>query len=170
MADPLLVGILTWIHVFSVVGWFGAALLFLMVIEPSIPKLSPQASSELVLKVFPRFVRYVQVFATLALVFGVALALAISDGNFLLFGFGSGWGLDVTLGGSFGVVTYLLVFLLLAPSVTSLARMVAQLQQNPGQPPPPEFHAVQERLRYGAPSAVVLLSMAMVFMVAASGA
>ncbi|MDG6951429.1 MAG: hypothetical protein JRN12_06275 [Nitrososphaerota archaeon] len=169
MANAILVDALTWLHIFSVVGWFGAAMVFLMVVEPSLPNLSPQTNGELVLKLFPRFVRFVQTFATLALVFGISLALAISDGDLALFGVGSTWGMYVSIGASFGIATFLLVFLLLAPSVKELGRLVVQMQQNPGQPPTPEFHKAQELLKYGAPAAVVLLSLAMVFMVAAAG-
>lgn len=169
MSDPLVVTVLTWFHVFSVVGWFGAALVFLVVIEPSLPNLSPQTSGEIILKVFPKFVRYIQVFAVLTLVFGIALALIMSNGDLTLFGLGSAWGLDVTIGASFGFATFLLVFLLLTPSVEKLGKIVVQMQQNPLQPLPVEFHIVQERLKFGAPTAVLLLSLAMVFMVAAAG-
>ncbi len=161
--------VLTWLHIFSVVGWFGAAMVFLMVIEPSLSRLSPQANAELVLQVFPRFVRFIQVFATLTLLSGVFLALSITGGSTARFGFGSIWGLYVSLGAFFGVVTFLLVFFLLAPSVKSLGRLIIRIQQNPGHPPPPEVHRVQERLKRGAPAAVILLSLAMVFMVAAAG-
>ncbi|MDE1854036.1 MAG: hypothetical protein KGI38_09890 [Thaumarchaeota archaeon] len=169
MAYVILVDVLTWLHIFSVVGWFGAAMIFLMVVEPSLPKLSPQTNGELVLKLFPRFVRFVQTFATLTLVFGISLALATSNGDLALFWVGSTWGMYVSIGASFGIATFLLVFLLLAPSVKKLGKLVVQMQQNPGQPPPLEFHQVQERLKLGAPSAVIMLSIALVFMVAASG-
>ena len=164
-----MVDLLTWLHIFSVVGWFGAALVFMMVIEPALPKLSPQTNGELVLKVFPRFVRFVEIFASLALIFGISLALALSNGDLRLFGLGSMSGLYVTIGASFGLATYLLVFLLLGPSVMALGRLVVQMKQNPQQPPPPQFQSVQERLKFGAPTAVLLLSLAMAFMVAAAG-
>ena len=65
---------------FSVIGWTGAALTFLISIRSSLPKLSPQASGEFIVKVMPRFVRSVQVFTVLTLVFGPSLALAMNDG------------------------------------------------------------------------------------------
>jgi len=54
MVDQIVVGTLTWFHIFSVIGWSGAALTFLVTIKPSLAKFSPQASSEFSLKVIPQ--------------------------------------------------------------------------------------------------------------------
>lgn len=157
-----------WLHIFSVVAWFGAVLFFVIIIETSLPKLSAQTNAELALKVFPRFIGYVKVFSVLTLVFGISLALVISNGNVGMFGLGSTFGLFVTIGAAFGLATLLILFLLAAPSVKKLGNVILQMQQNQQQPPPPEFAILERRLKFGGPAALVLLALAMVFMVAAA--
>jgi hypothetical protein len=143
--------------------------LFLSVIQPSLKKLSPQTSGELAVKMFPRLLRYVQVFTVLTVVFGPILTAAISwDGAPHAFDLVSPWSIFVTTGASFGIAGFLLVFLLMTPSIKKTVRLVLQMQQNPEQPPPAEFGALQKRLRFGTPIAVILLLSAEIFMVAAA--
>jgi hypothetical protein len=168
MVDQLIVGTLTWFHVVSVIGWSGAALTFLVSIKPSLARLSAQANSELVFNMFPRFVRSVQVFTVLTLVFGPFLALAMNDDPPNAFDFVSPWSRLVTAGASIGIATFFVVFLLLTPTNKKLARLIQQMQQNPQQPPPGELHVLQKRMAIGAPLSVVLLLSAEVFMVAAA--
>ena len=80
MANMIVVGTLTWFHIFSVLGWTGAALTFLITIKPTLAKFSPQASGEFILKVMPRFTRSVQILSALTLTFGPLLAYAMNDG------------------------------------------------------------------------------------------
>jgi uncharacterized membrane protein len=168
LADTFLLGVLMWFHIFSVVAWFGAVLFFVIIVETSLPKLSPQTNAELVLKVFPKFIRYAELFSGLTLIFGISLAFEISNGNLALFGLGSTWGLYVTIGASFGFATFLILFLLAAPSVNKLGKAIMQIQANPEKPPPREFQILQKRLEIGGPTALGLLSLALVFMVAAA--
>jgi len=168
LATSVILGVLLGFHIFSVVAWFGAVLFFVIIIETSLPKLSPQTNGELVLKVFPKFIRYVQLFSVLTLIFGIILALDISNGDLALFGLGSTWGLFVTIGASFGFATLLILFLLAAPSVNKLGKVIMQMQANPQQPPPREFHILQKGLEIGGPTALGMLLLALVFMVAAA--
>jgi uncharacterized membrane protein len=169
MVSPFIEGSLAWCHIISVVGWMGASLLFLSVIQPSLQKLSPQTNSELVVKMFPRLLRHVQVFTVLTVIFGPLLAVAISSGGAPhVFNLVSPWSIFVTTGASFGIATFLLVFLLMTPSIKKLGRLVLQMQQNPQQPPPVEFRSLQKRLKIGTPMAVLFLLLAEGFMVAAA--
>jgi uncharacterized membrane protein len=168
MLDVIIQGSLTLFHIISVVGWFGSSLLFLLVIQPSLQKLSPQANAELAVKMFPRLLRYVQVFTVLTVIFGPLLAFAIRDGPPHVFNFVSTWSVFVTTGAVFGITAFLLVFLLMTPSIKKLVGLVMQMQKNPQQPPPAEFHMLQKRLKIGTPVAVTLLLLAEVFMVAAA--
>jgi uncharacterized membrane protein len=131
-------------------------------------KLSAQANSELVLKMFPRFVRSVQVFTVLTLVFGPLLFLAMSDGPPNVFDFMSPWSIFIIIGAFIGITTFFVVFLLLTPTTKRLVRLILQMQQNPQQPPPAELHVLQKRMAIGAPLGVLLLLLAEVFMVAAA--
>ena len=168
MVNQIIVGIITWFHIVSVIGWTGAALTFLVSIRPSLGKLSPQASGEFVLKVMPRFVRSIQVFTVLTLVFGPSLALAMNDGPPNQFNLVSPWSIFVTIGASIGITMFFVVFFLFTPTAKNLVRTIKQMQQNPQQPPPAEFGALQKRLAMIPPLGVTLLLSAEVFMVAAA--
>ena len=168
MVDQVIIGTLTWFHIVSVIGWSGAALTFLVSIKPSLAKLSAQANGELVFKMFPRFVRSVQVFTVLTLVFGPLLALAMNDGPPNAFDLVSPWSILITAGASIGITTFFVVFLLLTPTTKKLGRLIQQMQQNPQQPPPDELPVLQKRMAIGAPLSVALLLLAEVFMVSAA--
>jgi uncharacterized membrane protein len=168
MVSQIIVGIITWLHIVSVIGWTGTALTFLFSIRPSLGKLSPQASAEFVVKVMPRFVRSVQVFTVLTLVFGPQLAFTMSDGPPNQFNLVSPWSIFVTIGASIGITMFFVVFFLFTPTATNIVRIVKQMQQNPQQPPPAKFNVLQKRLAMIPPLGVTLLLSAEVFMVAAA--
>jgi uncharacterized membrane protein len=168
MVNQLLVGVITWAHIVSVVGWFGAVLTFLISIRSSLPKLSPQAGAEFILKVFPRFVRSVQVFTVLTVVFGPLLAFTMSDGPPNAFDLMSPWSIFITIGASLGIIMFFVVFLLFTPTANKLVRLIWQMQQNPQQPPPSELSRLQKRLSLLPPIGATLLLMAEAFMVAAA--
>ncbi len=168
MVNQVIVGIITWFHIVSVIGWTGAALTFLVSLRPSLRKFSPQASGEFVLKTMPRFLRSVQSFTVLTLVFGPLLAYTMNDGPPNQFDLVSPWSIFVTIGASIGIVMFFVVFLLFTPTANGLVQVVKQIQENPQQPPPPKFFALQKRLAMIPPLGVTLLLLAEVFMVSAA--
>lgn len=166
--DQVIIGVITWFHVVSVIGWSGAALTFLVSIGPALRKLSAQANGEIVLKMFPRFARSVQAFTIFTLIFGPLLALTMNDGPPNAFDLISPWSQLITAGASVGIIMFFIVFFLLTPSVKRLGHIIQQMQQNPAQPPPNELSRVQRLLAVGGPLSVALLLTAEVFMVAAA--
>lgn len=168
MVNQILVGTLTWLHVISVIGWFGAVMTFLVSLKPRLAKLSPQAYTEFVLKVFPRFVRSIQVFTVLTVVFGPSLAYAMSDGPPNVFNLISPWSIFVTLGASLGITMFFVVFFVFTPTANKLGRLIQQMQQNPGQPPPTELTKAQKRMARLPLIGTSLLLLAEVFMVTAA--
>jgi len=168
MVDQIIVGTLTWFHIISVIGWSGAALTFLVAVGPSLKKISPQANSEIALKMFPRFVRTVQIFTVLTLTFGPLLAFTMNDGPPNAFDLISPWSRLVTAGASVGIAAFFLVFLAFSPTAKGLGRIILQMQQNPQQPPPAKFGSLQKRMAILGPLAVTLLLLAEVFMVGAA--
>jgi len=168
MVDQIIVGTLTWFHIISVIGWSGAALTFLVAVGPSLKKISPQANSEIALKMFPRFVRTVQIFTVLTLTFGPLLAFTMNDGPPNAFDLISPWSRLVTAGASVGIAAFFLVFLAFTPTAKGLGRIILQMQQNPQQPPPAKFGSLQKRMAILGPLAVTLLLLAEVFMVGAA--
>lgn len=168
MVDQIVVGILTWFHIFSVIGWSGAALTFLITVKPTLARFSPQASGEFIVKVMPRFTRSVQILSALTLIFGPLLAFTMNDGPPNQFNLISPWSICIVIGASIGVSAFLVVFLLMAPTAGKLVRIIRQMQQNPQQSPPSELHHLQKRLAIIPPLAVTLLLSTEVFMVAAA--
>ena len=168
MVDQIIVGTLTWFHIFSVIGWSGAALTFLISIKPTVAKFSPQASGEFIVKVFPRFVRSVQVLSLLTVIFGPSLAYTMTDGPPNAFDLKSPWSICIVIGASIGITSLLVVYLVLTPTAKKLLNIVRQMQQNPQQPPPADLLPLQKRLAIIPPLAVTLLLLTEVFMVAAA--
>ncbi len=168
MVNTIIVGIVTWFHIFSVIGWTGAALTFLVSVKPALAKFSPQAGGEFMTKLLPRFVRSVQVFSVLTVIFGPLLALSMADGPPNAFDLRSPWSLSVTAGASVGVTMLLIVFLVLTPTAAKLKRVVTQMQQNPAQPPPTELGKLQKIMAIIPIVGVTLLLTAEVFMVTAA--
>jgi hypothetical protein len=168
MVNLIIVGTLTWFHIFSVIGWTGAALTFLVTIKPSLAKFSPQGSGEFIVKVLPRFVRSVQVLSILTIIFGPSLAFAMADGPPNAFDLKSPWSICIVIGASIGITAVLVVFLVLTPTAKKLSSLIGQMQRNPQQPPPTELSALQKRLALIPPLAVSLLLTTEVFMVAAA--
>jgi hypothetical protein len=168
MVNQLIVGTLTWFHIFSVIGWSGAALTFLVTIKPSLAKFSPQASGEFILKTLPRFVRAVQVFSVLTLIFGPSLAYTMADGPPNAFDLKSPWSISIVIGAAIGITAFLVVFLLLTPTAKKLTTLITKMRQTPQQPPPAQLQKLQKRLAIIPPLAVSLLLATEVFMVAAA--
>ncbi len=168
MVDQIIVGILTWFHIFSVIGWTGAALTFLITIKPTVAKFSPQASGEFVLKVFPRFTRSVQILSVLTLTFGPLLAFTMNDGPPNQFNLVSPWSICIVIGASIGISALLVVFFLMTPTAGKMVSIIRQMLQNPQQSPPAELKKLQKRLAIIPPLAVTLLLSTEVFMVAAA--
>ncbi len=168
MVDQIIVGILTWFHIFSVIGWSGAALTFLITVKPTLAKFSPQASGEFFLKVLPRFARSVQILSALTLTFGPLLAFTMNDGPPNQFNLVSPWSICIVIGAAIGITAFLVVFLLLTPTARKLEHVIRKMQQNPQQPPPVELKLLQKRLSIIPPLAVTLLLLTEVFMVAAA--
>ncbi len=168
MVDQIIVGILTWFHVVSVIGWTGSALTFLVAVRPTFAKLSPQTSGELAISLLPRFDRTVQVFSVLTVIFGPLLAFSMNDGPPNAFDLVSPWSIFVTAGACTGILMLLVVFFLFTPTVRKLVSLTRQVQQNPQQPPPAELPKVRKRLTIIPVLGVTLLLLAEVFMVTAA--
>lgn len=142
-------------------------MVFGMLIGPTIGTLTPGARSEVVLKLFPRYVRYVEIFSVTTVVFGVALLLDIANGNMSVLSPSTPFGLYISAGALLAAVVVVLAFVFVAPTAHRIVRLTEQMAKNPG-PPPPELPRASARLRAGAMIALVLLILVLVFMVAAA--
>jgi len=167
MVSTLVSAVLAWLHILAAIGWMGSAMFLAMVLGPSTRELPPPSRRDLVLRLFPRFIRYVTVFATLTLVFGVLLGMVlVSDGNDVLSP-STTWGVRIIVGASLALVAYGLALSLGLRS----ARKILGLLEKPRQDQ--EVQAIEmakltRRLRLAAATVTLLLSISLIFMVAAA--
>jgi len=167
MAATLTNVILTFLHIFFSVGWLGASLFFTVVIGPLLMKLSAPTRGELMTKLVPRLVRYVNIFSGLTLLLGVFLAFGIVGSRLELLSPANPWALNITTGATLGLLAALIGSLVVGRTARRMSRMVERLMQNPAQPPPPEMAGLQNRLRTWSTVALVLLVLSLVFMTTA---
>jgi uncharacterized membrane protein len=168
LIDILVTGIINWFHVVSVIGWTGAVVTFIVSLQPSLAKFSPQANGEFVVKVLPRLVRSIQLFAVFTLIFGPLLAFTMNDGEPNVFNFVSPWSVFITIGAALGITMLLMVFFFLTPTASRLVRVVSALQKNPQKPSPAELKVLGKRMAIGTPLSLALLLLTEVFMVGAA--
>ncbi|HEY4823348.1 MAG TPA: hypothetical protein VIH83_06670 [Candidatus Bathyarchaeia archaeon] len=159
--------VLAWLHILAAIGWMGTAMFLVMVLTPSMRRLSPSSRRDLILKLFPRFIRYVTVFATLTLVAGILLAFAYAGSNLESLSPTTRWGFMITVGASLALVAYALALGLGLRSARKIVKIL-NTQQDPQRTPPPEIMKLQVRMRLTATTVMILLMLSLVFMVAAS--
>jgi uncharacterized membrane protein len=161
----LLTPVLLWFHIFAAVGWLGSAMVFAMLIGPTIGTLTPGTRAELVVKLFPRYIRYVESFSIATVVFGVALVLVIGNGDMSVFSPSTSFGLYISIGAVLALITAGLAFGIIVPSAHRVIRLAEEMIKNPG-PPSPELPKASARLRMGATVGLILLILVLIFMVA----
>lgn len=163
----LLLSVLFWLHIVGAIGWLGAAMVFGMVVSPTLQTLSPASRAELVLKLFPRYVRYLVAFTLITPIFGVVLALDIAGGNFALFAPTTSFGLFISVGALLSVVTMVVSIGVAVPTINKIIGLTEEATKNPG-PPPAALQAAFGRLRITATTGLILLFLVVACMVAAA--
>lgn len=157
--------LLLWLHIFSAVGWLGAAMVFGMLIGPTLPTLYPAARGELILKLFPKYVRWAEAFTLMTVIFGVLLVADISNGNMSVFSLSTSLGLYITTGAILALIAAIMGFAVIAPSAHKVYRLTEEMVKN-STPPSPELPKASARLRMSATVSLVLLVLVLIFMVA----
>jgi uncharacterized membrane protein len=163
----LVTAILLWLHIFSAVGWLGSVMVFGMLVSPLLPGFSVSTRAELVVKLFPRYVRYLEAFTLTTVVFGAAAALALANGNMAVFAPTSNFGLFISVGALLALIALVNAFAVAVPATNKVVRLTAEMMKNPG-PPPPELQKASSRLRVSASFGMVILIIVLVCMVAAA--
>jgi len=159
---------LLWLHIVSAVGWLGAAMVFAMLIGPTLPSLTPAARGELIVKLVPKYIRYAEIFTFITPIFGLALALYITHGSFSIFAPSTTFGLYISIGALLSVVAWVIGFGLVAPTGHKIVLLTKDLIKNPGAPPPPELQKASVRLRMASTAGLVVLLIIVGCMVVAA--
>ncbi|MDA4125448.1 MAG: hypothetical protein OK438_08415 [Thaumarchaeota archaeon] len=157
MLDPLIIVILTYLHVASAIGWLGGAVLFISVVTPGLKTLSPPASLEFLVKVAPKVTRFFLGIATATIVFGLALFFSLA---------GSFPGNGIYIGLSLGLIAYLIALGVTVPTFRKADRLAKEIMAG-GQAgtAPAELAATMKRAGMAATIVVILLLLALIFMV-----
>ena len=170
VAVPVLIDVLTYLHVLSAIGWLGGALLFLLVIGPLLPRFAPATRRELILSLLPRLASYLTMFGFATIVFGFALAGAVIYDGLDTFDPSQTWGLALTIGILLALLAALEGGLLTRRRLLRLVAMSRDAPTRPDAVPNPEMLVLMGRIRQGAVVTVALLLTALGTMVAAAGA
>jgi uncharacterized membrane protein len=158
----LLITVIMWFHIFSAIGWLGSVLVFRLVLTPIFPKFSATTRGELVVKLFPRFVTGVAIFAGSTGLFGILHLVASSIEEPPHFSLTLPW---IGIGASIAVVVFVLLLLVAYPSIMRMSRILLGMQAKNEQQPPPEFSKYQKRVAMVANVGLILLLVTLAFMV-----
>jgi uncharacterized membrane protein len=158
---------LLWLHIVGAIGWLGSAMFFGMVLGPALPTLSPATRGEFIVKVFPKYIRFVEIFAIITPVFGVALALSMSNGDLGVFAPTTQFGLFISAGAAMALVALVLALAVVTPAARKVLELTEQIMKSPGSPSS-NLLGANKRLRGGAAVGLVLLMAILACMVAAS--
>jgi uncharacterized membrane protein len=163
----ILTTVVLWLHVFGAIGWMGAGMIFAIVIGPSVGTMSPAARTEFFANVVPKYLRYVEVFSILTILFGVATAVVFADGDYSMFSSSSTFGLLLSAGAILGLVAIGLAMAVVVPTARRISKISQGMLQKPG-PPPAELLGLAKRLKVSSTSALAILVLVTMLMVAAA--
>jgi len=130
----ILNAVVLWVHIFGAIGWMGAAMVFGMVIGPSLPKLSGPARGEFFVRVAPKYIRYVEVFSIITLVFGVAMVAVLADGNSSIMSPSTSFGLYIAIGAVLALVAMGVAMAVIIPSAHKMVKIRVD-DEEPGTSP-----------------------------------
>ena len=159
--------ILLWLHVFGAASWFGAVMLFAMVVGPTIGDFTPATSGEVVVKMLPKYLRFIAIFAVLTPVLGLATALYSSDGNLGIFTPSTAFGAYMTAGAVLSLFSWILAFGVVWPTGNRIVRITKEMVRDQT-PPPPVLPKLAMRLKISSGIGLAMLIAVLVCMIAAA--
>jgi len=159
--------ILVWLHVFSAASWFGALMLFAIIVGPTIGDLTPSTSHEVVVKMLPRYLRFIAIFTVTTPILGLVTALASSNGSFSVFSPSSGFGMWMSTGALLSLVLWVVTFVVVYPTGRKIVRLTMEVAKNQA-PQPPGLPPLAIRLKISSGVSLALLIAILTCMVAAA--
>lgn len=143
-------------------------MVFGMLIGPTLPTLSPASRGELIVKLFPKYIVWVQVFTLITPIFGLALALYISHGNTNIFSFSNTFGEFISIGALLSLVAWGIGFGLVTPAARRVVWFTKEMMKNPASAPPAGLTKAAARLRVTSAIGLVVLFLIVACMVYAA--
>jgi len=164
---PTFSGVLLWLHLFSAASWFGAVVLFAMVVGPTIGDFTPATSGEVVVKMLPKYLRYIVIFTVLTPILGLVTLLSSSNGGFGVFSSNSNFGAYMSAGALLSLLTWIVTFLVLYPTGRRIIRVTEEMVKNQT-PQPSVLPKLAMRLKISSGVGLALLIAILICMVAAT--
>jgi hypothetical protein len=120
--------ILLIVHVGSIVGWMGAALLFVSVVNPALPTMGMEGRADFIVSVLPRYMRYVLANSVVAVIAGLSLFVYTTQVSTSLMPTATAL-LYIQTGAIIGLVAFVLVLALLLPSEGKLVNLLKEMRK-----------------------------------------
>jgi len=159
--------IFLWLHIFSAASWFGAAMLFAIVVGPTIGDFTPSTSGEVVTKMLPKYLKFIAIFTVLTPVLGLITALTSSNGSFNVFSPSSQYGTWISAGALLSLVLWVVTFAVVYPTGRKIIRITMEVVKNQASRPP-TLPPLAMRLKISSGVGLALLVAILICMVEAA--
>ena len=163
------VTVLRLIHIFAGIFWVGTALFFVLFFEPTLRAAGPEGGKIMGRLTLTRFPMTMTIASLLTVVAGILLYLNDSGGLQAQWVFSLS-GVALTVGGSAGILAFLLGLAVQGPSAMRMSALQKEIQ-TAGSPPTSaqqqELHRLQERIANASRWGAVLMVIAVIGMAAA---
>lgn len=164
MADPLLVTVLAFFHIFFAMLWLGGSFIFAFALGPIVQSFSPQAQREFYIKSVS-VNRYFRIVTSLTVLFGFLLLYVFVNGDFSMLTT-TAWGQKILVGMTLGFAAFLLTNLYTAPHLDRAASLMRETADS-ATLPPPEFLKLSRAGVISAGITLFLVLITLIFMVSA---
>lgn len=170
MADIIFIVLLA-LHIGSIVGWMGGAVLFISVVAPSIRRMSLPSRAEFIISTVPAYVRFIIGTSITGIVAGVLLFWYATTVIPSLAPTSSGMTL-IQAGTVLGLLALLLAFGLVLPTSSKLVSNAKQMKSTNNPPQSSgenqigqQMTKLQKILSMGSGIVTVLLALALILMI-----
>lgn len=145
------------------IAWYGEVVFIVFILIPSLSELTEESKKPLMIEMFPRIFRVATVTSATAIFSGAAIALLYTKYNLLVF-LRTSWGLAILVGGTAGLIMFLVHMTVETTALRQVRRAKAKTQETF----PEELKALERRIRLLPRVGFLLLNVTLVLMIYAS--
>ncbi|MGI0090592.1 MAG: hypothetical protein ACREBS_02685 [Nitrososphaerales archaeon] len=163
--------ILLILHVGAVVAWLGGGSVFVSVVSPALKGVTQSARGEFLLSALPRYIKYLEASAIIAILAGLGLYAysSMSARSASPFSFGT---IYIDIGAILGLIAFIVVFVLVIPSARKSMVILKQSSKVPlagsdatSRGNSNDLASLSRKMSAGAGYAVGTLTLALIFMI-----
>ncbi len=142
-------------------------MLFAMVVGPTIGDFTPATSGEVVVKLLPKYLRFILICTFLTPILGLITALYSSNWSFSFFSPSTNYGIYISAGAFLSLIALVVTFAVVYPTGKKIINITKAMMKNQS-PQPPMLPKLAMRLKISTGLGLALLVGIIVCMVAAS--